>query len=265
MSYGCPSHDKLPQTHIKHIFWGYYTAHWWIIATKTRTVGYSCVLSIAWTNYLQTIDLTFTWHHCDAQKLVTTSFHLYYMTRDTILYFTPPDNVCIPESLLAAKLSDSLTWYPKVGYMFYTTHSLLKLDNWSIVTVRMLAVYTLQWRNNGRHRVSNHQLHDCLLDCSFRRRSKKTSKLRVTCPVNSPQKWPVMRKMLPFDDVIMRWNDTEETESATVTWYYAWCRHKMETFSVTGPVCGEFTGHRWISLTKVSDVELWCFLWSVLE
>ena len=28
---------------------------------------------------------------------------------------------------------------------------------------------------------------------------------------------------------------------------------------VTGPLCGEFTDHRWIPLTKASDVELWCF------
>ena len=34
---------------------------------------------------------------------------------------------------------------------------------------------------------------------------------------------------------------------------------------VTGPLCGEFTGHRWIPLTKASDVELWCFLWSAPE
>ena len=33
--------------------------------------------------------------------------------------------------------------------------------------------------------------------------------------------------------------------------------------SVTGPLCGEFTGHWWIPLTKVSDAELWHFLWSV--
>ena len=31
-------------------------------------------------------------------------------------------------------------------------------------------------------------------------------------------------------------------------------------FRVTGPLCGEFTDHRWISLTKASDEELWCFL-----
>ena len=33
-------------------------------------------------------------------------------------------------------------------------------------------------------------------------------------------------------------------------------------FRVTGPLWGEFTGHRWIPLTKASDTELWCFLWS---
>ena len=32
-------------------------------------------------------------------------------------------------------------------------------------------------------------------------------------------------------------------------------------FRFTGPLCGEFTGHRWIPLTKASDAEL-CFLWS---
>ena len=33
----------------------------------------------------------------------------------------------------------------------------------------------------------------------------------------------------------------------------------------TGPLCGEFTGHRWIPLAKASDAGLWCFLWSVRE
>ena len=71
---------------------------------------------------------------------------------------------------------------------------------------------TLPWRHNGRDSVSNHQPHDCLLNRLFRRRTKKTPKLRVTglCagihrgPVNSPDKWPVTRKMFPFDDVIMK-------------------------------------------------------------
>ena len=65
--------------------------------------------------------------------------------------------------------------------------------------------------HNGHDSVSNHQPRHCLLSILFMRRSKKTSKLRVTglCvgnspgPVNSPRKGPVTRKMFPFDDVIM--------------------------------------------------------------
>ena len=47
---------------------------------------------------------------------------------------------------------------------------------------------TLRWRNNGRDGVSNHLPYDCLLNRLFRRRWKKTSKLRVTglCVWNSP-------------------------------------------------------------------------------
>ena len=32
-------------------------------------------------------------------------------------------------------------------------------------------------------------------------------------------------------------------------------------FRVTGPLCGEFTGLRWIPHTKASDAEIWYFLW----
>ena len=82
----------------------------------------------------------------------------------------------------------------------------LKSREFSFVTL------TLQWRHNYHDSVSNHQPHGCLLNRLFRRRSKKTSKLRVTglCvgnspgPVNSSHKWPVTRKMFPFDDVIMK-------------------------------------------------------------
>ena len=36
-------------------------------------------------------------------------------------------------------------------------------------------------------------------------------------------------------------------------------------FRVTGPLCGEFTGLRWIPLTMASYAELWCFLSYVLN
>ena len=75
----------------------------------------------------------------------------------------------------------------------------------------------LLWRHNDRDGVSNHQAHDCLLNRLFRRRSKKTSKLRVTglCAGNSPVTGEFPAQMasnaekFPFDDVIM-WTEIHE-------------------------------------------------------
>ena len=80
------------------------------------------------------------------------------------------------------------------------------ISSWDVLYQR-----ALQWHHNGRNSVSNHQPHYCLPNRLFRRRSKKTSKLRVTglCAENwpvtgkFPAQWPVTRKMFPFDDVII--------------------------------------------------------------
>ena len=83
---------------------------------------------------------------------------------------------------------------------------------------------TLQWRHNERHGVSNHQPRDCYLN--LRRRSKKTSKLRVTglCEGNSPvtDEFPAQRvsnaENASFDDVIMswsRWGDSHQDRKSS--------------------------------------------------
>ena len=57
---------------------------------------------------------------------------------------------------------------------------------------------SLQWRHNEPDGVSNHQPHECLLNRLIRRRSKKTSKLRViglyagNAPVMASL-WPVTK------------------------------------------------------------------------
>ena len=71
--------------------------------------------------------------------------------------------------------------------------------------------WSLWWRHNGSDGISNHQPYDCLLNRLFGRRSKKTSKLRVTglCVENSPgtDEFPAQMasnaKSVSFDDVIM--------------------------------------------------------------
>ena len=93
-------------------------------------------------------------------------------------------------------------------------------------------ITALQWRHYERDGVSNYRRLDCLINLLFRRRQKKTSKLRVTdlCggihrwTLNSPHKWPVTRKILPFNDAIIN-----------ITWYLIqyysyWLRTKIWTW-----------------------------------
>ena len=99
--------------------------------------------------------------------------------------------------------------------------------------------------------------------------------------VNSPHKWPVTRKMFPFDDVIMYYSEVLcDQNCPNLTTYvglfnYLVCDNciwdivqenidvvKWKHFHVIGPLWGESIGDRCIPLTKASDAELWHFLWS---
>ena len=66
---------------------------------------------------------------------------------------------------------------------------------------------SLHWRHNGRDSVSNHQPHECLLNRSFRRRSKDTSKLRVTglCVGNSPETGEFAAQMASYAENVSIW------------------------------------------------------------
>ena len=68
-------------------------------------------------------------------------------------------------------------------------------------------IIALQWRHNRRDSVSNHQPHDCLLNRLFRRRSKKTSKPRVTglCLGNSPGTGEFAAQMASYAENISIW------------------------------------------------------------
>ena len=52
-------------------------------------------------------------------------------------------------------------------------------------------------------------------------------------PVNSPHKWPVTRKMFPFDDVIMtvRFVVVKQDSLFVSFTINPWWRYQMETFS----------------------------------
>ena len=72
----------------------------------------------------------------------------------------------------------------------------------------------LRWRHNDHPGVSNHQPHGCLLNRLFRRKSKKTSKLRVTglCAGNSPGTGEFPAQMASYaENVSIWWRHHDET------------------------------------------------------
>ena len=121
-------------------------------------------------------------------------------------HFSEPRHNC--HKVLVYMIHKICTWFHCVLCVILRWS--VKLFDWFIHLFQG-CFSALQWRHNWRDSVSNHQPHHCLLSRLFGRRSKKTSKPRVTghCAgnspgtVNSPHKWTVMQKMFPFDDVIM--------------------------------------------------------------
>ena len=82
--------------------------------------------------------------------------------------------------------SQSLVW---TQYRYFCHVYLTIVDiKYAYISYFCHIYQNIKWRHNERDGVSNHQPHDCLLNRLFRRRSKKTSKLRVTglCAGNSP-------------------------------------------------------------------------------
>ena len=87
---------------------------------------------------------------------------------------------------------------------------------------------SLQWRHNGLDGVSNHQPHLCLLSRYFGRRSKKSSKLRVTglCAGDSPGTGEFPAQMASnAENVSIRWrhHDCHISWSRYSHWYW-WCK-----------------------------------------
>ena len=102
----------------------------------------------------------------------------------------------------------------------------------------------LQWRHSGRDSVSNHQPHDCLLNHLLRRRSKKTSKLRVTglCERNSPGTGEFPAQMASnTENVSIWWRNHGK-------WSYKWLRvYCLHAVNISGWCCfgtdGDVSNH----------------------
>ena len=122
-----------------------------------------------------------------------------------------------------------------------------------------IKLQSLQWRHNGRDGVSDHQPYDCLLNRFFRRRSKKTSKLRVTglCVGNSPVtgEFPAQRAS-NAETVSIWWHHhaklidrreclilfTISIECITKPWHFPFYRHFVSVTSAIAFANGQWWG-----------------------
>ena len=78
---------------------------------------------------------------------------------------------------------------------------------------------TLHWRHNDHGGISNNQPHECLLNRLFRRRSKKTSKLRLTglCAGNSLGTGELPAQRASYTEnvsILWRHHETELTQDS---------------------------------------------------
>ena len=98
-----------------------------------------------------------------------------------------------------------------IKYCICNRPSLIQIVAFRIIWINDLSwnwiPQTLLWRHNGRDGVSNHQPQHFLLKGLFRRRSKKTSKLRVTglCVGNSPVTGEFPAQMASYSENVSIW------------------------------------------------------------
>ena len=131
-----------------------------------------CVWINDWVNNREAGDLRRYRAHYDVIVLCSTDYYNIY------LFIFLLDCYTVRYSPANFHQSMEMMEFSVFKALFATLHRLTISDGCT----------ALQWRHNGHGSVSNYQPHDRLLNRLFWRRSKKTSKLRVTglCEGNSP-------------------------------------------------------------------------------
>ena len=113
--------------------------------------------------------------------------------------------------------NDRLLMTSPMHYTTIATRTLVNRYLIDYISISFKAIFTAgrvrnhitqQWRHNWRDSVSNHQPHSIVYPDADKRKHQSYALLASLqgihrSPVNSPHKWPVTRKMFPFDGVIM--------------------------------------------------------------
>ena len=138
-------------------------------------------------------------------------------------------------------MMEALSWFVYYYRMIYEKY--IK----ATPMLRLKPNFTLRWRHNWHDGVSNDQPHDCLLNPLFRRRLKKTSKLRASalCVGNSPVTSEFPAQMASNAENVSIWWRHHEW-STSPCWYITRsalimpinsCHHEMISVSLWTNMC----------------------------
>ena len=146
-----------------------------------------------------------------------------------------------------------LCGYPFCGFVAWSEHHFCHI--WATSNYK-----PLRWRHNESDRVWNPQPHDCLLNRLFRRRSKKTSKLRVTglCAGNSPKTGEFPAQMASNAENVSIW---WRHHAYWISWNRLWNRSLTHFHSILQQcvlqrdICASTESHightgEWISMSQ---------------
>ena len=186
--------------------------HWESVCVDRRCLTnpqYEKSISISFT----TVFACLAWHHpfgdfkewwIDADMAFCTCV-LCLFKRDTVI--APYQTQTLP---VISYFDYYLLKYSWIIYRCYSWYTLV----WTFNHV------SLRWRHNDHAGVSNHQPHGCLLNRLFRRKSKKTSKLRVTglCAGNSPGTGEFPAQMASYAENVSIWWRHHVYQSDSTVW-----------------------------------------------
>ena len=168
-------------------------------------------------------DSNLTEIYFDVIQMIITEWSLQNFAHDTAAALSWP--VCKKMHLSDDRQLDGRIW--------------ICLRIWILIK-QALVKGALRWRHNDHAGVSNHQPHGCLLNRLFRRKSKKTSKLRVTglCAGNSPGTGEFPAQMTSYAENVSIW--WRHHESQINMWGGGGC-HTFAIFTIQ--IKSRFAGH----------------------
>ena len=183
--FGTTVHRPNMEIHYCTLLW-WWIIHWYCLASKPVCAWLTCFSLLALlprkvhvSKYIISFDCIYHCGKYTCQNMYKTYLVMSCLQTQMVSTFPVFYWYCLTDSIVTGR--------DFCGIEAGTNRSVM--INGALLEVGIVVTsWPLQCRHNGRDSVSNHQPHDCLLNRLFGRRSKKTSKLRVTglCAGNSP-------------------------------------------------------------------------------